>query len=304
MIAPVFFSLRPKQWIKNLILFAALMFSEKGLLFESSAWLYSCAGFFIFCGLSGSVYLLNDITDVEKDRLHPEKSKRPIAAGELSLTEGKAALIVILLICLAAAYHLSQLFFLMALAYFMLNLAYSFKLKNMVILDVMCIATGFVLRATAGVGALKGLEPSIYISHWLILSTMMLAMFLGLAKRRQEIAIYQEEAIRHRKILAQYSLAFIDQMTSILAAMAILTYAFYTVSADTIAKFGSDKLVYTVPMVLYGILRYLYLIHIQDQGENPSEVITRDRPLQINLLLWVIAVIIIIHFSKSGWLNF
>lgn len=304
MIAPVFSSLRPKQWIKNLILFAALMFSEKGLLFEPSAWLYSVAGFLIFCGLSGSVYLLNDIADVEKDRLHPQKSKRPIAAGELSLTEGKAALIIILLVCLAAAYHVSQLFFSMALAYFMLNLAYSFKLKNMVILDVMCIATGFVLRATAGVGALKGLEPTIYISHWLVLSTMMLAMFLGLAKRRQEIANHQDDAVLHRRILAQYSLSFIDQMTAVLAAMAIVTYSFYTVSADTIAKFGSDKLVYTVPMVLYGILRYLYLMHIQDQGENPSEVVMHDRPLQINLVIWAVAVVIIIHFSKSGWFNF
>jgi len=298
MIAPVFFSLRPKQWIKNLILFAALIFSEKGLLFEPVAWLYAFAGFIIFCALSGSVYLLNDIADVEKDRLHPQKSLRPIAAGELSMTEGKAALIIILLISLTAAYYLSELFFSMALAYFMLNLAYSFKLKNMVILDVMCIAIGFVLRATAGVGALKSLEPSIYISHWLVLSTMMLAMFLGLAKRRQEIATYHDEAIHHRNILSQYSLNFIDQMTSILAAMAILTYSFYTVSADTIAKFGSDRLIYTVPMVLYGVLRYLYLIHIQDQGENPSEVVMHDRPLQVNLLIWALFVILLIHFSK------
>jgi 4-hydroxybenzoate polyprenyltransferase len=303
MIAPVFFSLRPKQWIKNLVLFAALLFSEKGLLFEPVAWLYALAGFLIFCGLSGSVYLLNDIADVEKDRLHPQKALRPLASGELSLTEGKSALIIMLLISLIAAYNLSGLFFSMSLAYFMLNLAYSFKLKNVVILDVMSIAAGFVLRAMAGVGSLKGLEPGIYISHWLVIATMMLAMFLALAKRRQEIATYNEEAALHRKILAHYSLAFIDQMTSILAATTIVTYTFYTVSSDTIAKFGSDRLLYTVPMVVYGILRYLYLIHIQEKGEYPSEVVMHDRPLQINLILWVVSVVLIIHFSKSGLFN-
>lgn len=302
MIAPVFSSLRPKQWTKNLILFAALLFSEKGLLFSGPAWLLSIAGFLTFCGLSGSVYLLNDLADLEKDRLHPQKSNRPIASGELSVTEAKGALLIILLVSLTAAWQLSLLFFSLALTYFMLNLAYSFKLKNVVIIDVMCIAIGFVLRATAGVGALRHLEPEMYISHWLLLSTLMLAMFLGLAKRRQEIATYSEEAVRHRKILSSYSLSYIDQMTSILAATAIVTYTFYTVSQETIAKFGSDKLIYTVPMVMYGVLRYLYLIHIQELGENPSEVVLSDRPLQLCVIIWAIAVIVIIHFARLGLL--
>lgn len=301
MIAPVFSSLRPKQWTKNLILFAALLFSEKGLLFSTEAWLHAIAGFFTFCGLSGSVYILNDLADIEKDRLHPVKSKRPLPSGELSVTEAKAALLIILLTSLTAAWKLSGLFFSMALAYFMLNLAYSFKLKNVVILDVMCIAIGFVLRATAGVGSLKSLEPGIYISHWLLLSTLMLAMFLGLAKRRQELATYSDEAVRHRKILSQYSLNYIDQMTSILAATAIITYTFYTVSPETIAKFGSDKLIYTVPMVIYGILRYLYLIHIHEMGENPSEVVLSDRPLQLSVVFWAAAVVVIIHFARLGF---
>ncbi|NCB39620.1 MAG: decaprenyl-phosphate phosphoribosyltransferase [Erysipelotrichia bacterium] len=300
MIAPVFSSLRPKQWTKNLILFAALLFSEKGLLFSADAWLYSIAGFLTFCGLSGSVYLLNDLADLEKDRLHPKKCLRPLPSGALSIPEAKAALIIILILSLLSAWKLSGLFFSTALGYFMLNLAYSFKLKNVVILDVMCIAIGFVLRATAGVGVLKALEPGIYISHWLLLSTLMLAMFLGLAKRRQELAMYNDDAIRHRNILSQYSPAYIDQMTSILAALAIITYTFYTVSAETIDKFKSDKLIYTIPMVIYGILRYLYLIHIQEMGENPSEVVLNDRPLQINLLLWVITVILVIHCSRLG----
>lgn len=298
MIAPVFSSLRPKQWTKNLILFAALFFSERGLIFLPEAWLRALVGFVTFCGLSGSVYLLNDIVDIEKDRLHPKKSLRPLAAGQLTITEAKGALIIILLLCLFSAWHLSGLFFAMALSYFMLNLAYSFKLKNVVIIDVMCIATGFVLRATAGVGALLRVDPAIHISHWLLLSTLMLAMFLGLAKRRQEIALEKSGGARCRNILSEYSESFIDQMTSILAGTAILTYTLYTVSAETIAKFGSDKLVFTVPMVLYGILRYLYLIHIQDMGENPSDVILHDRPLQANFAVWLAAVVIIIHFNR------
>jgi 4-hydroxybenzoate polyprenyltransferase len=300
MIAPIFSSLRPKQWTKNLILYAGLLFSEKSLMLTSQGWLWATAGFMIFCGLSGSVYLLNDLTDIEKDRLHPEKCNRPIASGDLSIKEAKATLIILLIGCLIAAWNISGLFFSTALAYFMLNLAYSFKLKNMVILDVMCIAFGFVLRAVAGVGALKTIESEIYISHWLMLSTIMLAMFLGLAKRRQEIALLSDDATRHRKILADYSLAYIDQMTSILAASAIITYSFYTVSAETIQKFGSDRLVFSVPMVLYGMLRYLYLIHIQEMGDNPSEVLLKDRPLQINLVLWALTIFAVIHLPKTG----
>ena len=300
MIAPIFNSLRPRQWSKNLILFAGLLFSEKSLLLKPEGWLWTGAGFLIFCGLSGCVYLLNDLADVGKDRLHPEKCKRPIAAGEVSVTEAKTTLILLLIGCLFAAWNVSGLFFSTSLAYFMLNLGYSFKLKNMVILDVMCIATGFVLRAIAGVGALKSIEPNIYISHWLMLSTMMLAMFLGLAKRRQELALLSEDASRHRKILSDYSLAYIDQMTSILAASAIITYSFYTVSAETISKFGTDRLIFSVPMVLYGMLRYLYLIHIRSLGDNPSEVLLKDRPLQINLAIWALTVFAVIHLPKTG----
>ncbi len=300
MIAPIFSSLRPKQWTKNLVLFAGLMFSEKSLLFTATGWLHGLAGFFLFCGLSGSVYLLNDLADIEKDKLHPEKSKRPIPSGQISITEAKTALLLLLFICLAGSYKLSGLFFSTALSYFMLNLAYSFKLKHIVILDVMCIAIGFVLRAVAGVAALKHIDSGIYISHWLLISTLMLAMFLGLVKRRQEISKLQEEASKHRKILEHYSLAYIDQMTSILAATSILTYSFYTVSADTIEKFHTTNLIYTVPMVIYGIMRYLYLIHIKSLGDNPSEVVLNDRPMQINLLIWVITIFIVIHLPKLG----
>ena len=164
----------------------------------------------------------------------------------------------------------------------------------------MCMAIGFELREVAGVEALKPIEANIDISHWVMLSTIMLAMFLGLAKRRQEIALLSDDASRHRKILADYSLAYIDQMTSILAASAIITYSFYTVSPETIAKFGNDYLVFSVPMVLYGMLRYLFLIHIQPKGDNPAEVLLRDRPLQINLILWAATIFVVIHLPKTG----
>lgn len=298
MIAPVFSTLRPKQWTKNLVLFAGLVFSEQGLLFTYEGWLHAFAGFILFCALAGCVYILNDLVDVEKDRVHPTKCERPIASGDLSILEAKSALIVLLIISLIGSWQLSGLFFSTALSYFMLNLAYSFKFKRIVILDVMTISFGFVLRAVAGVAALKAIEPNIYISHWLLLATFMLSMFLGLAKRRQELANLSDNASKHRQILSQYSLAYIDQMTSILAATTIITYTFYSVSPETIHKFGTDKFIYTIPMVIYGIMRYLYIIHIQEKGDNPTEVLLSDKPLQMNLLLWGILVICVIHITK------
>lgn len=296
MISPIFVSLRPKQWIKNLLVFAALLFSEKGLIFSWEAWAYAIVGFMTFCGLSGCVYILNDLIDLSKDRLHPVKSLRPLPSGQLSVKDAKASLLLILIICLFVAWKISGLFFGVALGYFMLNLAYSFKLKKVVILDVMCIALGFVLRAIAGVGTLKTLSPEIYISHWLILATFMLAMFLGLTKRRQEIINHEENAAKQRCVLADYSPEYIDQMTSILATVAIITYTFYTVSSDTIAKFGTTNLVYTVPIVLYGILRYLYLIHQENEGENPTDLIINDKPLLVCGITWVIAAVTIVHY--------
>lgn len=296
MISPIFVSLRPKQWIKNLLVFAALFFSEKGLIFSWEAWVYTVIGFMTFCGLSGSVYILNDLIDVSKDRLHPVKSLRPLASGQLSVKDAKASLLLILIISLFVAWKISGLFFGVALGYFMLNLAYSFKLKRIVILDVMCIALGFVLRAVAGVGALKTLSPEIYISHWLVLATFMLAMFLGLAKRRQEIVNHEENAVKQRGVLADYSPEYIDQMTSILATVAIITYTFYTVSSDTVTKFGTTHLVYTVPIALYGILRYLYLIHLEDEGENPTDLIIGDKPLFFCGIIWILSAISIIHY--------
>jgi len=295
---PVLSSIRPRQWTKNLVVFAALFFSEKQLFLVSAAWVYAGIGFCIFCGLSGGVYLLNDLIDREKDKLHPEKRHRPIASGKLPVSEAKLIFIFILIICLLLSVQMPKLFFISALAYFFMNLAYSFWLKNVVILDVLSIAIGFVLRAQAGVGAVQIVDPKIYMSHWLILCTFMLALFLALAKRRQEIKKLKDDAVSHRKILEEYSPHLIDELTGLVCAATIMSYAIYTVSAETIQKFRTDKLVLTVPFVLYGIFRYQYLIHIKNLGDNPSEILLSDRPLQINLVLWLISVVVIIRYAQ------
>jgi len=292
----LFKAMRPRQWSKNLFIYAALVFDAK--LSDIPLFLKPTAGFLIFCLLSSAVYLMNDLADVEKDRLHPEKCKRPIPAGLLPVWGAKSAMIIILTVSLLVSFALPSLFVASALAYFLLNILYSFALKHMVILDVLTIAIGFVLRAQAGVGTVQAVDPTVVMSNWLLLCTLMLALFLALAKRRQEIRKLKEDAAHHRRILREYSQHFIDEMTGIVAATTLVSYALYTVSNDTIAKFGTDKLVYTVPFVLYGIFRYLYLVHIRDTGDNPSEILLSDRPLQVNLILWVVTVIGIINFPR------
>ena len=295
-ILPIFEALRPKQWTKNLVVFAALIFSERALIFKPLAWEYALLAFVIFCGLSGSVYLLNDLTDIEKDRLHPEKRLRPIASGQLGVNAARGTLFLLLGICLSTGWWIfPPLFWGSAVAFFLINIAYSFWLKNIVILDVLTIAIGFVLRAQAGVGAMQTVDPRVGMSHWLILCTLMLALFLGLVKRRQEIMRFGDDASGHRKILEEYSPHFVDEMTGVVAATTLIGYSLYTVAPETIARIGSNRLIYTVPFVVYGIFRYQYLIHMRQQGENPSAILLTDLPLQINLALWILAVVLLIH---------
>ena len=296
--SPLLASLRPRQWTKNLVLFAGLVFSEKRILFVPMAWFYAFSGFVIFCALSGCVYLLNDLVDLEKDRIHPEKRLRPIASGRVTMQEAKVVFLVLLIGCFFLSFQFPVLFFLSTLAYFVVNLLYSFWLKNIVILDVLSIATGFVIRALAGIGAVQAVDPGVYMSHWLILCTFMLALFLALAKRRQEIRQLKDDAASHRQILREYSPHLIDELTGLVCASTIMCYAIYTVSAETIQKFGTDKLVLTVPFVLYGIFRYQYLIHIKGRGDNPSEILLTDRPLQADLILWLIAVLLLIQLPS------
>lgn len=288
MIIEIFKTMRPKQWTKNLFVFAGIIFSQN--LFNFPLLLKTVLAFFVFCLLSGSIYVMNDIADLNEDRHHPLKSQRPLASGRLKVSYAVWVLIFISLFSLGISFRLSPLFFLVALAYFMLQLAYSLVLKHMVILDVFVVAIGFVLRVIGG-----AIVIDVPISPWLIVCTILLALFLSLSKRRHELVLLNEEAKNHRKILAEYSPYLLDQMISVVTASTVIAYCFYTLSEETVKKFGTKNLVFTIPFVLYGIFRYLYLIHKKKVGGNPETVFINDRPLLIAVILWVITVGIILY---------
>ena len=248
------------------------------------------AAFVIFCGLSGAIYLFNDVADVDKDRLHPQKKERPIAAGLLSIRAAVASGLVLSAASLAAAFSLSPVFGLTALGYGVLLTAYSAWLKHLVILDVLTVATGFVLRAVAGAVAVD-----VEISGWLLICTILIALFLALGKRRHEYRTLTGNAAAHRPILAEYSEGFLDQMISVVTASTVTAYALYTMSAETVGKFHTRLLPLTLPFVLYGIFRYLYLLYRRDLGGNPSDLLVNDRALLVDALLWMLATLAIIY---------
>jgi 4-hydroxybenzoate polyprenyltransferase len=282
------YSLRPGQWTKNLIVFAGLIFGEQ--LGNPAAVINAVTAFAVFCALSGVIYLVNDIRDRDADRLHPLKSKRPIASGALPVST--AALVAALLggAALGMAFWLGQMFGLVAVGYVVLLGLYTVSLKHVVILDVLTIAGGFVLRAAAGAVAID-----VPFSHWLLLLTLLLALFLALSKRRAELVTLASSAKDHRPSLAEYSPYLLDQMISVVSASTLLAYAFYTISPDTVQRFGTDNLLFTVPFPLYGIFRYLFLVHQRDGGGNPSEHLLTDRPLLTCVALWGVAVITILY---------
>jgi 4-hydroxybenzoate polyprenyltransferase len=280
-------SLRPEQWTKNLIVFAALIFGQR--LFDPAAVGRSLAAFFIFCGLSGVVYLLNDVSDREADRLHPLKRKRPIAAGEVSPAVALASAAVLTAGALAGAFWLRPTFGWIAVAYLSLFAAYSRVLKHVVILDVLTIAIGFVLRAAAGAAAI-----TVPMSQWLLVCTILLALFLGLSKRRHELTLLANAATGHRRILEEYNPYLLDQMIGVVTASTLVAYIIYCTSPETIEKFHTTNLVLTTPFPIYGIFRYLYLVHQKGVG-SPSEVLLTDRPLVVCIALWALAVVAIIY---------
>ena len=280
-------SLRPRQWVKNLFVFAGLVFSQR--LFTPSAWT-ALGAFAIFCGLSGAIYLFNDVADRDKDRLHPDKRMRPIASGRLSVRVALIAAAGLIVSGLAAAVWVSRPFALVALAYVVLLSAYSAWLKHVVIVDVLVVAIGFVLRAAAG-----ALAIGVAISGWLLICTILLALFLALGKRRHEVLTLEESAARHRPILAEYSAGLLDQMIAVVTASTVTAYALYTMSPETVAKFHTSLLPATLPFVLYGVFRYLYLLYHRQLGGNPSDMVVRDRALVLNTLLWLIVVLLIIY---------
>jgi len=281
-------SLRPAQWTKNLVVFAGLLFGRK--LAEPAAVLDALAAFAVFCLLSGAVYLVNDLADRESDRQHPLKARRPIASGALPARAAAAAALALVAVALAAAWPIGDRFFAVAIAYLGLQLLYSGPLKHIMIIDVLTIAIGFVLRAAAGAIAVQ-----VEISHWLLVCTILLALFLGLAKRRQEIVLLAAAASNHRPILGEYSAYLLDQMIGVVTASTLIAYVFYTISPETQAKFGTPWLGLTIPFPLYGIFRYLYLVHQRDGGGSPADLLLTDRPLLICVALWALAVALIIY---------
>ena len=287
MLGAVLVSLRPRQWVKNLFVFGGLIFAQR--LFTPSVW-PALAAFAIFCGLSGAMYLLNDVADREKDRLHPDKRYRPIAAGRLRPGAAIAAAAALIVLGLALGARLSLPFALAGLAYVTLLGAYSVWLKHVVIVDVLVVAIGFVLRAVAG-----ALAIDVAISGWLLICTILLALFLALGKRRHEVLTLEAAAARHRPILAEYSAGLLDQMIAVVTASTVTAYALYTMSPETVAKFHTQLLPATLPFVLYGIFRYLYLLYHRRLGGNPSDVVVRDRALLINTCLWLLTVLLIIY---------
>ena len=281
-------SLRPGQWTKNFAVFAALVFAEK--LFDVKAIALSVAAFVIFCALSGVVYLVNDIADRRSDREHPLKRRRPIASGALPVPVAAAAATIIGVVALAAAFSLGWSLGLVAAGYVALQALYSGPLKHIVIIDVLALSIGFVLRAAAGAVAID-----VRISHWLFVCTILLAMFLALAKRRHELVLLADGAASHRPILGEYSPYLLDQMIGVVTASTLIAYIFYTISPETTEKFGTDLLGLTIPFPLYGIFRYLYLVHRREGGGSPAELLINDRPLLACVMLWVAAVVVIIY---------
>jgi 4-hydroxybenzoate polyprenyltransferase len=281
-------TLRPEQWTKNLVVFAALLFGRQ--LLNPSAVVLAMVAFAVFCALSGVVYLVNDVMDREADRRHPLKSHRPIASGALPVPTALAAAAVLSAGALGAAWWIGLAFLATAAAYLGLLTLYSGPLKHMVVLDVLTISVGFVMRAVAGAVAI-----SVDISHWLLVCTILLALFLALAKRRQELVLLADSASSHRRILREYSPYLLDQMIAVVTASTLTGYALYTVSPETIQKFGTDQLIYTLPFPLYGIFRYLYLVHQKQGGGSPAELLLRDRPMLLCVVLWAVAVSLIIY---------
>jgi 4-hydroxybenzoate polyprenyltransferase len=286
-------SLRPHQWTKNLMVFAAPALSKH--LFEWGPLEKSVLAFVIFCALSGTVYLLNDVADLERDRLHPRKRLRPIASGALSPRAAALLALVLGLGSLGLSALLGLPFVLCAGLYLALNVLYSFRLKEIVILDVLSVSLGFVLRAVAG-----GVAIGVLVSDWLLVCTLLLAMFLALAKRRHELVSLTTSATGHRKILAEYSPYLLDQMISVVTASCLTAYAFYTMAPDTVQKYRTERLAWTIPFVLYGIFRYLYLVHQKEKGGSPTDILVTDRPLLLNVFLWAMALLWIVYTAGGN----
>lgn len=280
---------RPIQWIKNGLVLAPLIFSLN--LFDLVALGRACAMFAVFCLMSSAVYLLNDIKDREQDRLHPDKRHRPIAAGDVSVSSATAVMVLLLSIGLGGAIALSFQAFLILLTYWLINILYSNGLKHQVILDVFALASGFVLRVAGGAIAIN-----VAMSHWLLLCTLLLALFLGFAKRRHELVLLGDQASQHRKVLGEYDVRFLDMMIAVVTACTVISYALYSVSEITVQRFNTQGLLFTLPFVIFGIFRCLYLIYHKQRGGDPTQTLLTDSQVILNLVLWLLVVGLLIYW--------
>ncbi len=284
-------ALRPYQWVKNGFVLLPLVFGEK--LVDPAALKHVLVAFLAFCAAASGVYMINDIADLEADKLHPVKKLRPLAQGHIAPAQALGLALILLITALAAGFALNFSLGICLAAYIAGNFLYSHFLKHLVIVDVMAIGLFFLLRVVAGAVVIP-----VVISDWLLICSGVLALFLGFNKRRHELLTIGQKAGGHRRVLEKYSIYFIDQMVAVLTASTVIFYTLYTVDAGTVANFGTNGLLFTVPFVYYGIFRYLYLVHKRRLGGDPARIILKDGMLQINLLLWLAAAIGVIYFAK------
>ena len=289
----ILIGMRPKQWTKNLLVFAGLLFAQKAGRLESV--LEALEAFGLFCMLAGATYLINDALDAERDRLDPAKCDRPIASGKLSVRVAVTWAVLLLVAGLVGAHYAAKDLLPICLAYVGITLAYSGYLKHVVIVDVFCVASGFVLRAIAGAVAVRA-----EVSPWLIICTLLLSLFLALSKRRAELVKLGDEAANHRASLAEYSPQLLDQMIAVMTASTLMSYCLYTIADRTVAIVGSNHLIYTIPFVIYGIFRYLYLVHMKGSGGQPEKVLLSDRPLQLDLVLYLLTAALVLYRAHGG----
>ena len=283
--------LRFKQWIKNGFLIFPLIFS--GQFAQWSLWVHCFRGIIAFCLISSGMYIINDIIDLKEDRLHPQKSKRPLSAGKISISSAILIAAVALILGLFLSWKLNQEFLIFVVAYILLNILYNLRVKHVVIVDVLMVAFGFQIRILAGAAAYHIL-PSL----WLLMCVFVLALFLGFTKRRHEISTLKSEAGAHRGVLEHYTPYLLDQMIIISSTLAIVFYGLYTISAEVVQRIGGYEMFYSTPFVIYGIFRYLYLIHVRKLGGEPEDILLSDLPLLIDIFLWIIFVVLAITFSK------
>lgn len=289
MIKEILIEMRPRQWTKNIAVFAALLFSIS--LLDRTLAVRSVVGFVYFCLISGMAYIVNDICDLESDKVHPGKSSRPLASGRLSVAAARNTVFIFTPLIFISSALWSLNFTFVLLGYFLLQIVYSVFLKHVALFDITSIAASFVLRVVAGTVAI-----GTRISSWLLFCTILLSLFISLCKRRHEIVLLKESGSSHRKILKDYNVIFLDQSISLTTSSLVVCYILYTMSADTLRNFGNDNLKYTTVFVLYGVFRYLYLTYTKNLGGSPEDILMNDRPFLVNLILYAVACFMIIYF--------